>query len=826
MADSIVNHSVTQKGSRKGFRVILLLSLLSMEIVVLVGGTLLKSWETASADILMTWRYMLTPDPETLVNPEIVVLSIDTKTQNRMGRFPAGKWLSREAYSDQLSFFDNFLHPTVLAYDIVFQDIVGDSIRGSQDVNSSSEKLLRVMNGLKRIANDPNESLDDQTLYDMNSFALEQGNLNMAHRMASISENKRFHPVIGYYFRTQAQHSKDEKVNGWTDQEIFGSDKTGDESKGTAIPYILDISIPADDIHFSAHQKYDYQGGAMLPSSELLDYSMLGFLNAPPDADGIMRMVPLVLGFKYYNSIKHVEKKVFVPSFALMACILHFGLDFPLATGAVEVYLGHEIIIHSPSRGDIHVPIDGKGRMYLNFTAKFNDFNAVSFADVAPSSSGTSKEFKKKVAQVYRDRLNGRMIMAGINSAGLDIGPCPIEARSPLMIVHLTAVNNILNREFVRPLHTMGKFIMWGCLFVAFSIVCLLEKTARLGFATLLFAVLYVIVAFACICRSWAILPIINPLIYIAVCSLMVLSYRFLAEEKARRRIRDMFSTMVSDQVLSYLEENPGSFSLRGHNVEATVLFSDVVNFTGISERLSPERLTELLNRYLTPATDLILNHGGYVDKYVGDGIMAVWGAPYPDPDHALKACLSAMRQQEMLLSLNQRLVKEFGIEISVRMGLNSGTVKAGNMGSERKFQYTVIGDIVNLASRLEPTNKDFGTKIIIGDVTNQMVKGKIITRHLGKIIVVGKEDAVSIYEVIGEHGKVEAGKLEVISLYETALKQFYSRSWHDCIVTIDSILKIASDGPSVHLRRRAEYYQLNPPDADWQGEYIRSEKN
>jgi len=823
-----VLNSARQQNSgnaRSGLRIVILWSFLSMEIGIL-GGVLFKNWETASADLFMTWRHVFTRSSSALVNPYIAALAIDTKTQNRMGRFPAGKWLSREAYSDQLSFFDNFLSPTVLAYDIVFQDSVGESSRDNEKLSESPEKIKRMIDGLTKIYRDPGESLDEQTLFDMNDFALEQGNINMVHRLASISENKKITPVIGYYFRVKSQTASISKMADWTDEEVFGMDTSGDETKGSAIPYLLDVSIPHENIHFARYQKYEYQGTANLSSREMRDYALLGFLNAAPDEDGIMRRLPLVLGFKYRNSKKGKEATVFVPSLALVSCIVHQGLAFPLQKGDVEVYMGREIVIHSRRGDDMHVPIDENGRLYLNFTAKFNDFPAVSFADVAPSYSSTTREYKIKLAEKYKPHIDGRIVLTGINAAGLDVGPCPIESRSPLMVVHLTAINNILNREFIAPLNFNGKVFLWLCLFATFSTICSLQRTSRLGFDTALFAVLYLAIAFACVYKSWVILPVIGPMIYVGTGSVAVLSYRFISEEKARRRIRQMFSTMVSDQVLTYLEENPDSFSLRGHNVDATVFFSDVVNFTGISERLTPERLTELLNLYLTPATDLILSCGGYVDKYVGDGIMAVWGAPYPDSEHAFKACLSALRQQDMLFKLNLRLKEEFAVEIAVRMGLNSGTVKAGNMGSERKFQYTVIGDAVNLASRLEPTNKDFGTRIIAGESTVKMLKGKIVTRRLGKLMVVGKEEVVTIYEIIGEVGMVNPRQFEVIALYESALDCFYQKAWSECVSMADSILKIDHDGPTVHLRARAEHYLSSPPDSSWQGEYKRTEKD
>jgi len=812
---------------RAGLRVVFLLSLLSMEAAIL-AGTLVRSWETATADMLMAWRYYLLPSPAAQVNPGVSVVSIDTETVNQLGRFPAGKWLSREAFCDQLSFFDNHLAPSVLAYDIVFQDSIGKSARKKYGTGSSRDNLPRIISSLKTISEDASESLDAQTLYDMSDFALEQGNVNMAHRLASISENKRFHAVMGYFFRVLPRKPVKQKVSQSNAVDIASTDKTGENAITEETLYLLDVSIPGESVHFpdsSSRDKYEFMGEAFLPSRELLDYCLPGFLDAPPDEDGIMRRVPLVRGFRYHDPATSAEKEAFVPSMALVASLLHLGIGFPLTPKAVEVFFGREIVIHSPRKGCVRIPIDEQGRLYLNFSAKFADFTSVSFLNVAPSFSGTSRAYKTRLASMLKGNLNSRIVVVGINTPGLDIGPCPIESRSPLMVVHLTAANNILNQEFIMPLKAKGKAILWICLFLGFTMVCHMQVTSRLGFMTLLFAGLYVLLAFACVYRNWVILPLISPLLYIGMCSLTVLSYRFLAEEKAKRRIRKMFSTMVSDQVLSYLEENPDSFSLRGQNVDATVFFSDVVNFTGISERLSPERVTDLLNQYLTPATDIIMNFGGYVDKYIGDGIMAVWGAPYPDPEHALKSCQAALRQQEMLADLNGKFRKDFGIEIAVRTGINSGNVKAGNMGSARKFQYTVIGDVVNLASRLEPANKDFDTKIIAGESTCRMLNDRIVTRRLGKIIVVGKEEAVSIYEIVGDKGKVDSRKLEIIACYESALERLYSRSWDECISLLDSILRDCNDGPSVHLRRRAVEYQSTPPEPGWHGEYIRRGK-
>ncbi|MBN2302098.1 MAG: adenylate/guanylate cyclase domain-containing protein, partial [Lentisphaerae bacterium] len=274
-----------------------------------------------------------------------------------------------------------------------------------------------------------------------------------------------------------------------------------------------------------------------------------------------------------------------------------------------------------------------------------------------------------------------------------------------------------------------------------------------------------------------------------------------------------------------YLEESPNSFSLRGQNVKATVFFSDIANFTGIGESLPPEDLTRLLNLYLTPITNCIIDSGGYLDKYVGDGVMAVWGAPYPDPGHAINACKSAIEQQKIIEQLNSTVMNDFRARIHVRMGIGSGIVTAGNMGSEKKFQYTVIGDVVNLAARLEPSNKDFGTAIIIDHSTRALIGDAFTVRLLGRIVVVGKTEAVPIYELLGYAVEMDGASLDLVDKYETAFKLFCNREWHNSNAVLDTILSEHNDGPSRRLKAQIAYYQSHSPDDSWKGEYFRTDK-
>jgi adenylate cyclase len=277
--------------------------------------------------------------------------------------------------------------------------------------------------------------------------------------------------------------------------------------------------------------------------------------------------------------------------------------------------------------------------------------------------------------------------------------------------------------------------------------------------------------------------------------------------------------------VLSYLEQNPGSFSLTGARAEATMFFSDVAGFTTISESLEPPQLAELLNRYLSPMTDIIMARGGYVDKYEGDAIMAEWGVPFPAEDHAAQACYAALEQQAKLAELREPLEEEFGHRLTVRMGINTGTVTAGNMGSENRFQYTVMGDAVNQAARFESGSKPYGVGVMIGETTKEAIGNLFETRLLDLLVVKGKTKPIKVYELLARAGELDAEKTRVVALYHEALELHWDRQFEDALEKLDEALEIMEDPASDMLKKRIAFYMENPPEEGWNGAFVNTEK-
>ncbi len=390
--------------------------------------------------------------------------------------------------------------------------------------------------------------------------------------------------------------------------------------------------------------------------------------------------------------------------------------------------------------------------------------------------------------------------------------------------IHKNIATTILENRFIKPYRHWHMI----ALIIFMAVLSTLINYRFKGFLGLFFSVAIVLVyAFlalqAFLTMRWQI-PFIAPAVATVITNyLSVVTYNFLSERKQKAMIRGAFAQYVPPAVVGELIKNPDLLTLGGEERVMSVIFSDVAGFTTISESLTPTELVELLNEYLTAMTDIVLDYDGIIDKYEGDAIMAEFGAPLPDEDHALKACYTAIDMQKRLKVLREKLLAEGKAELRARVGINSGPMVIGNMGSTRIFDYTVMGDNVNLSSRLEGANKAYGTYIMCSEATRKMVEDKIITRELDLLQVKGKTEGVLVHEVLAkmDEGLDEAME-KAVECYNKGHECYKNKQWDEGIKHFKEALEyVPDDPPSKVYIQRCEDFKIEPPPEDWNGIFI-----
>jgi adenylate cyclase len=305
-----------------------------------------------------------------------------------------------------------------------------------------------------------------------------------------------------------------------------------------------------------------------------------------------------------------------------------------------------------------------------------------------------------------------------------------------------------------------------------------------------------------------------------------IASYRVLFEEKEKRKVRGAFGQYVAPGFINQILKEPGKLQLGGEEAELTIMFSDIRDFTSISEKLTPTELTELLNEYLTAMTEIVFQTRGTLDKYIGDAVMAFWGRPFLDlHNHAELACQAALEMSDNLRELNRRWEERGRPPMKIGIGLNTGPVMVGNMGSARRFNYTVMGDHVNLGSRLESLTKEYGTQIILSEFTHAQVKGRFVERELDLIRVKGKERPVAIYQLLGpasEQGRYQ----DLLTDFGQALAAYKEGNWSAALERFEALAeKYPSDGPTKLFLDRCRHFLREAPEGVWEGVYTMTTK-
>ncbi len=541
---------------------------------------------------------------------------------------------------------------------------------------------------------------------------------------------------------------------------------------------------------------------ASFPTPELLPGAVaLGMVNQDPDPDGTFRALrPLA----YFAGRP-------VPVLSLAAYLV-------ANPGSVISGDKEKILISPPGSQPVSIPLDNEGRMILNFRGKAGTHKSYSAAAVIQSDL----RIRDGQAPVIKpEELRGKHVIFGFTApALLDLRPAPPGGVFTGLELHATALDNLLNNDFFRPFPIWGTALLMAvlCLAVAFFVLRAVN-IRQLGVVSVIFLSLPLLLAWwAYVALYW--LPVVTVFVAVFLALSFAVMVAYSTEGRQRRFLKNAFSQYLSPEVINEIIKDPGRLKLGGEKRVITIYFSDLAKFSTISEGLSPEELTRLLNEYLSAMTDIILEEGGTIDKYEGDAIIAFWNAPQDQPDHAERALRASLRCQETLAALQSHFQKTAGREMSQRIGLNTGPAVVGNMGSRSRFDYTMLGDAVNLASRLEGANKVYGTGIMASQATIEAAGGAFFGRELGLLQVVGRKEPTMVIEPM--RPETIAARVAVLETFAQALNAFKTGN----IAEAKSLFaKIAPEDPpaAAYLKYCDELPAPLPPD--WSGVWKLTEK-
>src|SRR2546426_7422426 len=516
-----------------------------------------------------------------------------------------------------------------------------------------------------------------------------------------------------------------------------------------------------------------------------------GYFSLRSDPDGVLRWMPLVI---------QAGEDLFPPLSVL--CAWHY-----LGRPRLTVKVGRHGV-DGIQMGDRFIPTDEGGQLLINYLGPPKTFPQVSVTDILRG-------------KVPRGAVEDRIVLVGATALGTyDLRNTPFSPSFPGIEVHASVIDSILTQSFMaRP--------EWSKLFDLLAIVTLsalvgtalpwLSPLRGLGFATGLF-VLYIFAARWLFVNAHVWLNVVYPLLSLATTYTALTAYYYATEQRQRKKVKETFRQYVAPLVVEEMLKEPRRLKLGGEEKILTVLFSDLEGFTTYSERYSPQEMAEMLGEYYNRVTEQIFLYQGTLKEYVGDELMVIFGAPLEAPDHAERACTAALAMREQRLVLAAAWAKIGRPRLRARTGINSGPMLVGNLGSKYRFAYGVLGDQVNLGSRLEGLNKVYGTDIIIGENTARLIEGAFRCRELDMVRVKGREQAVRIYELVSATGAELVPEHEkALWCYADALDAYRKGRWADALGLFRHALTLwPQDGPSVALGQRCQVFLENPPPEPW----------
>lgn len=711
---------------------------------------------------LRTYDLRMVYRSERAIGKETAVVAIDERSLTELGRWPWSRGVIAELVKALKA-----QGVKAIGFDIIFSEPEENrGIKALQELSDRLKKLEPTSRTAQELIQQKKRQLDVDGF--LASAIGEAGNV-----------------TLGYLF-----HFSRAEVGHLTETEITRN-----------VDSIASGQYPVVQYKRAPEQGALYEALAPLANLETLATRAenCGFFNAFPDKDGTIRWSPLLIKFqdKYYSS--------------LAVSLLMQYLDWPDVRLKLDSFGVAAITI-----GDTLIPTDHYGRILINYLGREGVVPHYSAVDVIRG-------------RIPPGELKDRIIIVGATAIGIyDLRVTPFSPVSAGINIHATVVDNILRRSFI-----VQSF--WTSLLDVFAIILLglatgffvsrLRAVPAFGLTAGL-TLIFIAVNFLIFSRFSVWLNLIYPLLSILLSYVGVTVHKFLSEEREKKKVRSAFQYYLTSSVINEMLKDPSKLRLGGEKKELTVLFSDIRGFTSVSEVLTPEELVHLLNEYLTAMTDLVFKHDGLLDKYMGDAIMAVYGAPLDQPDHPVRACETALEMISVLDVLRVKWRQEGRPDLDIGIGLSSGAMVVGNMGSQMRFDYTVMGDRVNLGSRLEGLNKVYGTRIIVSEYTRDLVRDQFALRELDSVRVKGKAIPVRIYELCGTIAGTKQETPEVIRLFEEGLARYRDCDWDEASRLFREVLVARpDDGPARLYLARVEQLKNDPPPPGWDGVFTMESK-
>jgi len=705
-------------------------------------------------------------------DPRIAIVAIDENTLRKLGAFP----VARDAYARLI----DRLHAggaRTIAFDADFP---------TPEKNAALDALQRLQ---AEMGKDPAAREKIR--------ALERTSDNDAIFAASMKNAGNV--ILGHIF---LDRERTEGTDPKAAQDYY------DLVSLQAFPQIRKVTKNGRDFDMKASWPGDVEWG-IEPNIRLLAEAArtYGFFNATPDADGIYRREPLIVRYQdqdYFPSLSFQAVKEFeqISDQDTVAFMAENGLE--------SIQLGRHVF-----------RTERNGTVIINYAGPYRTYPQYSMVEVI---SGAVP------AEAYRDKI----VLVGATALGIgDLRATPFESAAMGVEVHANTIDNLLHtgepgRSFLRRGLTQEMVDLAFILALGLGMGAVFAHSQPL-FSTIS-AMLALLVFGTAVYESfkhlgWWLLFVLPAGVLIANYA-GVTSFRMIFEEREKRKIRKTFSQYVSPGVISLIEQDPKKYFRRGGELkELSIMFTDIRSFTTIAEGMSPDELVFLLNEYLGEMTDILFKRWGTLDKYIGDALMAFWGSPFPQEDHAERACACALDMQARLQELNRKWESEGRKPLTIGIGINTGVVNVGNMGSDRRLAWTVMGDPVNLASRLEGLNKEYHTGIIISEVTWREVSPQFVCRELDYTRVKGKLQPVSLYELLAFASEAPR-YADLLAQFAAALAAYRRRHWDEAIESFEALLaRYPDDGPSHELLKRSHEYRREGPAADWDGVYVMKTK-